>query len=146
YFPIVEFKTQKLQPIRFRSKFGSHPPSYHIGEAVPMLYDAVAPNRAEINSFSSLWFTTIFFSAMGSAFFGTGLTMMIVQYMRAHVVAYLRRCGKPVTTQFVDVEINEQLSVRPSANDAATDAGGAAEGRVLCLYGRRSLSLPVPVR
>src|SRR5690554_6852577 len=54
YFPVIRFFTPDGNLVEFQSSTGSNPPAYSTGELVEVLYRPEAPERARINSFSSL--------------------------------------------------------------------------------------------
>jgi hypothetical protein len=77
YFPLFQFQTPNGEIIKVESNMGSNPPGYQVGQAVPIIYNANNPSKAEINSFWSLWFLAIFLLGMGGLFAGIGLTMLV---------------------------------------------------------------------
>lgn len=53
--PIVEFKTDTGQTIRFRGSTGSSSPSYRQGQSVRVIYSRQSPWNAQIDNIEQLW-------------------------------------------------------------------------------------------
>jgi hypothetical protein len=75
--PVVEFTSSAGEKIRFTSEFGSRPAGHKIGQSVNVRYDAVDPQKAEIESTMNLWlvplilvFMGVISCCMGVVFFG----------------------------------------------------------------------------
>ncbi len=80
FAPLVRF-SHAGQVIDFTGPSGSNPPSYRIGETVPVLFLESNPASARIDSFFSIWGTTVSLSILGSVFFLVGGGMIIVPRM-----------------------------------------------------------------
>lgn len=63
--PVVEFTASSGEKIRFTSEFGSRPAGHKIGQSVNVRYDAVDPQKAEIESTMSLWLVPLILVFMG---------------------------------------------------------------------------------
>ena len=63
--PVVEFTASSGEKIRFTSDFGSRPAGHKIGQSVNVRYDAVEPQKAEIESTMSLWLVPLILAFMG---------------------------------------------------------------------------------
>ncbi|MFP4299964.1 MAG: DUF3592 domain-containing protein [Spirulinaceae cyanobacterium] len=74
--PIVRFTTEAGETIEFRSNVGSNPPTYRPGETIPILYPPENPQRATINSFSSLWLLILIFTVVGGSFTISGVSAL----------------------------------------------------------------------
>jgi len=74
YVPIVEFAVNG-QAYSIAGDTASDPPQYAVGEEVPILYDPVSPNKAQINHWVERWLfpliiiPAMFFSALVLNFF-----------------------------------------------------------------------------
>jgi hypothetical protein len=76
--PVVQFRTPAGARVEFKSRVATKPPAYSAGDAVTVLYEANAPNRAEIDAFWPLWFRAIFGGVMGAGFLTFGGVMLLV--------------------------------------------------------------------
>lgn len=63
--PVVEFTVPSGERIRFTSEFGSRPARHEIGQSVNVRYDAVDPQKAEIESTMTLWLVPLILVFMG---------------------------------------------------------------------------------
>ena len=109
YYPIVEFQTPDGTRIEFRGGVGSNPPSYTRGEAVKVLYQPAAPERARIHSTFALWGASIIVVILGVAFAGAGIGWWIAAHRRAKVVARLKDEGRPIFARVTGVERDERI-------------------------------------
>ena len=64
--PVVEFTASSGEKIRFTSEFGSRPAGHRIGQSVNVRYDAVDPQKAEIESTMNLWLIPLILVFMGA--------------------------------------------------------------------------------
>lgn len=73
YLPVVRFRTADGDERVFEGAVAANPPSYEIGDAVEVLYEASAPDDARIDSFLQLWFVPALtgFMALGFAIIGS---------------------------------------------------------------------------
>ena len=65
YCPRIRFQTVDGHEINFVSDSGCNPAAYSVGESVSLLYDPQQPDKASINSFTSLWFIPIGLGILG---------------------------------------------------------------------------------
>jgi hypothetical protein len=77
--PVVQFRTLAGAMVEFRSNFRSKPAGYRLGDAVTVLYEPDAPDRAEIESFMTLWFLTLICGLLGTIFLGAGVGVLLVR-------------------------------------------------------------------
>ncbi len=66
--PVVQFRTASGARVEFKSRQASNPAAYGEGDAVTVLYEPGAPDRAEIEGFWSLWFPTLLCGLIGAVF------------------------------------------------------------------------------
>lgn len=62
YHPIVQFQTVEAGPsamVLFESSSGSRPPSFQVGERVPVLYDPADPLHARIGTWTGWFFPSL---------------------------------------------------------------------------------------
>lgn len=111
YSPIVKYKTATGEEHTFHSNVGSSPPSYHVGEAVNVLYDPANPAAARIHGFFSLWLVAIISGILGCVFSLIGGCGLIVPRVWAREAKELKLHGTPIDTEFQDVELNGGLKV-----------------------------------
>jgi len=65
FCPVVEFTIPSGEQIRFTSDFGSRPAGYKVGQSVNVRYDAVDPQKAEIESTMNRWLVPLILVFMG---------------------------------------------------------------------------------
>lgn len=111
YFPVIRFFTPDGNLVEFQSSTGSNPPAYSTGELVEVLYRPEAPERARINSFSSLWGATLVVGGIGLAFFLTGFSIILAGSLGKRKANYLLQHGTPINSQFQGVEQNTAISM-----------------------------------
>jgi len=68
YHPVVEFETVSGQNVRFEDAVGSNPAGYSSGQQVKVLYQPADPEKAEIDSATSLYFYPGCLLVMGAGF------------------------------------------------------------------------------
>ncbi len=73
YAPLFQFASSDGTPHLITSNTGSNPPSFAIGQHVPVLYAAADPDNAKIATFGQLWFLPIAFAFVGFSTFAAGL-------------------------------------------------------------------------
>ena len=104
YKPVVEFKTINNQFITFTSSTGSNPPSYHIGEAVDVVYEQNFPNDAKIRSFFTLWGLGTVLFLMGSVFFSIGFIPFLLDVFNGKKAKELKVNGVEVIASVEQVK------------------------------------------
>jgi len=77
YAPIISFTTKEGDKIEFTSAIGNNSPSYRVGETVEIIYDPKEPNKADINSFTSLWMAPLILGVFGIIFFLIGFSIFL---------------------------------------------------------------------
>lgn len=78
YCAVGQFKAADGEKYKFESDFCSYPPSFEVGDTVSVLYHPDRPQEAQINSFWSLWFVSIFLFAMGFLFGSIGILLISI--------------------------------------------------------------------
>jgi hypothetical protein len=111
YSPAVRFVTQEGESIEFISSVSSNPPRFEIGEKLSVAYNPSAPKSARINDFIALWFAPLIFGGLGLLFFVIGGTMIAIGLFKGRQKEILKKSGKKIRTQFVDIKINSALVV-----------------------------------
>lgn len=76
YAPRVRFQAPSGGEITFESGMSSNPPVGRVGAAVAVRFRSDQPQVAEIDTFLSLWGTTLLFGALGVAFTFVGLGIL----------------------------------------------------------------------
>ena len=112
--PVVCFSTKDGRRIKFTSYINNNLLSYKEGEAVEVLYDPENPNKAKINNFSTLYMGVSILGFLGTVFFLTGLSFFIVGYSQQKKIYFLQQNGKTITTKFIDVQLNLNMTVNGS--------------------------------
>jgi Protein of unknown function (DUF3592) len=111
YHPVVRFTLPSGQARTFRSRSGSNPPSYSVGDTVEVLYDRDDPSDSRIDSTFSLWGGPIIVGGLGAVFAAIGGGILLMRRAAARRAAELRATGTPVATRFQSVERNTRLRV-----------------------------------
>ncbi len=75
YYPVVEFEAAFGLKTRFQAQVGSNPAGYKVGQQVTVLYDPQNPEKAEIDSASSLYFFPGCLLGMGAGLSLLGLCL-----------------------------------------------------------------------
>lgn len=110
FAPMVRF-SHNGQVIDFTSSASSNPPSYRVGESVPVLYLPTPPFQARIDSFFSLWGTGAILGGLGVIFLAVGGLMIIVPRMRAQSDDRLKHEGVAVEADLQGVGLNTTVTV-----------------------------------
>jgi hypothetical protein len=74
--PVVEFRTPAGARVEFKSRLSTSPASYDVGDSVKVLYEANAPNRAEIDAFLPLWLPALLCGIIGAVFLAVGTVVL----------------------------------------------------------------------
>lgn len=84
YCPQVAFPDSNGNRIEFQSEFGTQPPAYQIGQTVSVIYQKNNPQKAEIDSITTLWFApgcmlvmAFAFTFLGLVLFGVGILVQL---------------------------------------------------------------------
>ncbi len=80
YAPTVRYTAADGEERIFTSTVSSSPPSFREGQQVPVLYDPVPPNPAEINDFVSLHFSTLICGILGTIFTAVGGLVAFIRF------------------------------------------------------------------
>ena len=67
YYPKFSFQTPDGATHTIKSSAGSSPPSYSVGQHVPVIYTPGDPDGASVDSFMNLWFAATIFFVLGIA-------------------------------------------------------------------------------
>ena len=110
YFPVVQFQAGDEQ-ITFKSRMGSNPAPFRVGEIVTVVYDPLDPQHASIKSFGQMWGLSVILGALGVVFAAIPSVTLIVGARRRKLNAWLRQFGQRVTTKFDRVEQNTKIRV-----------------------------------
>lgn len=110
YSPVVRFNDGS-QDIVFRSSSSSNPPSYNIGETVPVFYREANPYDAKIDSFFSLWGGSLILGVLGGVCLLVGGGMIYVPLQQARADDHLLHEGMPIQAQFQSVQFMSNIAV-----------------------------------
>jgi hypothetical protein len=110
FAPMVRF-SHDGQVIDFTASTASNPPSYHIGETVPVLYLPSAPFKAKIDSFFSLWGGPLIVGGLGAIFLLIGGLMILLPRLRAQEDDRLMHEGMSVDADLQSVDLNTGVTV-----------------------------------
>ncbi len=111
YAPRVRFRSGGGHEFEFTASISSNPPSYSVGEIVPLLYQPGDPQKARIDSFFSLWGGALITGVVGLFFFAIGGGMVLYGWRKARKRQWLMTEGTPVQAQIQGVERNTSYKV-----------------------------------
>jgi hypothetical protein len=109
--PEVKFRTEQGREIQFTSSVSSKPPSYSVGETVEVLYPPDQPDKAEVNSFMTLWLGVIIVGVLGTVFSLIGLALVFAFGRKPGGDPRLKLHGQAIQTDFQGVERDASYSV-----------------------------------
>jgi hypothetical protein len=112
--PILSFKTKDGRQIKFTPDDSNNLLSYREGESVEVLYDPNNPNKAKINEFISLYLGILVLGISGVIFFLTGFSFFLSDHAKQKKIHFLQQNGKNITTKFIDVQLNLNITVNGS--------------------------------
>jgi hypothetical protein len=95
WYPTVEFTVDGKRYL-FQSSTGSNPPSYKIGDGVPVAYDADDPSNARIASFWSAFLAPMIVGGLGLVFTPIGVVLFVKGRRITRLRAWLRENGQQV--------------------------------------------------
>lgn len=110
YAPMIRFSAG-AQVVDFTASTSSNPPSYRVGETVPVLYLESAPFQARLDSFFSLWGAGVVLGPLGAIFLVVGGLMIIVPRMQAQSDDRLKHEGVAVDADLQGVGLNTTVTV-----------------------------------
>jgi len=111
YFPHVRFRAVDGRDIDFLSSSGSNPPSYSVNQTVAVLYDPQHPEHAFVDSFGSLWASTVLLVIFGVTFIAPLVVLSIVLRAGSQKEAWLRQNGRRIQAEIKGVELNASFEV-----------------------------------
>lgn len=111
YYPIVTFTTLQGQTVTFRSRTGSNPPAYEVGERIGVVYDPANPQGARHTGWFSLWGVTFIFTLLFTIFGGVGFVGLWSLRRAAARLEELRRFGRRLEAKVVSIEQNRNIHV-----------------------------------
>jgi hypothetical protein len=103
-YPEIEFKTADGRSVRTTLDWGSSPSAYEPGDELQILYDPLAPDHVQANSFVSRWLINIILLAAGTLFAGAGLIPSMLAVKEIRRIRRLRRSGKRIATIYHSTE------------------------------------------
>jgi hypothetical protein len=110
YVPVVRFQLGP-RSIEFDSRASSNPPSYQVGETVPVLYLPSNPYRAKIDSFFFLWGGPVILASLGSFFFLIGGGFIATARLQKRTDNRLMQEGVPVQAEVQQIDLDKDISV-----------------------------------
>ena len=112
YFkPRIRFSDNHASAIEFTANVGSNPPAYSVGDQVEVIFSERGEHMPRINSFFSLWGSTLIMSAIGSVLLIPSVGFIVFRRREARHNHYLRQHGLVVEADFQSVERNHRLTV-----------------------------------
>ena len=78
YYPVIEFKDQNGKLQKFQASVGvSNKRKWQVQSQLTILYDPQKPEKASIQSFMQLWFTTLLLAIFGLIFLPIGFLIKV---------------------------------------------------------------------
>lgn len=109
--PVVRFQTADGAVIEFRSRVGSSPPSYQVGDEVPVLYRPENPRDARIESFVDLYLAGTILGGIAVVFGGVAGGILLVVGLRTRRRRRALELGTPVRAKITAVRPNTRYRV-----------------------------------
>ncbi|HET9862329.1 MAG TPA: DUF3592 domain-containing protein [Steroidobacteraceae bacterium] len=109
--PVVRFTAADGRDVTFASRVSSSPPSYDVGETVPVLYRPEEPGEARIRGFGSLWFGASILGGLGLLFAALGGGLLFARRASRKKQHYLMAYGNAVETEFQGVDRNTSVEI-----------------------------------
>lgn len=103
YYPIVEFMTANGEKYQSKGSIGSYPASYQVGDSLSVLYHPDNPHRFEINSFWSLWFSSIVLMLLGGTFTAVG-SFFVFLFLKLKKIDEVTPCPENFMNDFDEVD------------------------------------------
>jgi len=100
YYPVVEFSTPDGQRHRFISSVGSSPPSFEVGQRVPVLYRKGTPEDASIDTFGEQHGAALFWSTFGLFFILPGAIPAYFRIRKERLTEWLKTSGRAIQAEF----------------------------------------------
>jgi hypothetical protein len=105
FYPVVEFRTESDGIVRIASQLVTTPPTYAVGDKVPVMYERTAPQSGHIDGFGDRWRKTLVYALLGVVLLIVGpLWRLGVGWNRRRRFKALLRDGHPVITEIHSVE------------------------------------------
>ncbi|WP_445638238.1 DUF3592 domain-containing protein [Nostoc sp. DSM 114161] len=80
YYPVVQYTTRSGESTVFESNTGANPPQFTKGQQVKILYIPDKPDSATIDSWVSLWLSTLILTGLGSIFTLVGGSILLKSF------------------------------------------------------------------
>src|SRR3974390_1194455 len=110
-FPVVEFQTQSGESVTFKSRSGSSPPSFRVGESVPVLYNPNDPQHASINTSWQLWGGAFIAVILGVVFTSIPGAVVLADWRKRRRIAWLKQYGQRISVQVDRIELVRSIRV-----------------------------------
>ncbi|MVA24439.1 DUF3592 domain-containing protein [Agrobacterium vitis] len=111
YTAIVRFTDANGEQQEMADRVWSNPPRFGKGDQVDVLYDPQSPRHAIINDAWGRYFIPAMFSGLGLLCAVLGGVFLIVLIAKSRKNAWLRRFGKPIEAEFLQVIQDQKLNV-----------------------------------
>ncbi len=103
YCPQFRFTDVRGRVFDVEASGCSKPAGYAIGERVPVLYRAAAPQRASLDGFTERWLASVVVGGIGLVFLIIGLAFVLPMLAARRRARELSASGRPVTARVVEV-------------------------------------------
>ncbi len=111
--PVVRFELDG-KGFTFRGGVSSRPPSYSVGEKVPVLYDPEDPSKAKIDGFWDLYFLPFVFALLGGLDLAAVGIWVMVDRRRMRRIERAFSEGRRVMARVEALDLNRSVTVNRS--------------------------------
>ena len=111
YYPVVRYQTKNGKNVTFTSSSGSYPSPYKRGDRVTLLYDPENPQKARIESFSSMWLAPILGFGIGGILFFTGSVILMWGKLSGRKIEWFKHNGLPIMAEIEKISVNKKIKV-----------------------------------
>lgn len=134
YYPSVTFQTARGDSITVRSRVGSNPPAWRVGESAEVLYDPADPQAARLAGFFQLHTGSFVVGILGMVFGAIGGIWLAVVRRAAALAAEVRATGHRVTAKVIEIERRTNIRVGNRSPFRIIAQGDASGGREVVIY------------
>jgi hypothetical protein len=134
YYPIVAFTTARGDSVTVRSKVGSNPPSWRVGDAVDVLYDPADPQGARLAGFFHLHIGSFVFGILGLVFGAIGGIWLYLVRRAAAMAEEVRAHGQRIQAKVIEIERRTNIRVGSKHPFRIIAQGEASGGKEVVLY------------
>jgi hypothetical protein len=134
YYPTVAFVTAGGDSVTVRSRVGSSPPSWRVGETAEVLYDPANPLDARMSGFFQLHIGSFVLGVLATVFGGIGGIWLYLVGRAAAIAAEVRATGQRIEAKVIEIERRTNIRVGQKSPFRIVAQGEVSGGREVVLY------------